>query len=109
DPALLVMVFAAVMVATIFHEIGHATACRYGGAEPGVMGIGLYVIWPVLYTDVTAAYELDRGGRLRTDLGGVYFNSIFALGCTGVYAATHWEPVLALVMVQAFAIVQQLL
>jgi putative peptide zinc metalloprotease protein len=108
-PALLVMVFAVVIVATIFHEIGHATACRYGGAEPGVMGIGLYVIWPVFYTDVTSAYGLDRRGRLRTDLGGVYFNAIFALGCGATYALTGWEPILVLVMVQTFAILQQLL
>ena len=58
NPALLVVLFAGVVVATMFHEIGHATACRYGGAKPGVMGVGLYVIWPVFYTDVTSAYRL---------------------------------------------------
>jgi putative peptide zinc metalloprotease protein len=109
DPALLVFVFAGVIVATAFHEIGHATACRYGGARPGVLGIGLYVIWPVFYTDVTDAYRLGRGGRLRTDLGGIYFNSLFALACGAVYFKTHWEPVLLLVMVQTFTIIQQLL
>lgn len=109
NPALLVMVFGGVVVATMFHEIGHATAARYGGAKPGVMGVGLYVIWPVFYTDVTSAYGLNRRGRLRTDLGGVYFNTIFALGCAGVYFATNWEPILVLVMVQTFAILQQLL
>src|SRR4051794_2252170 len=109
NPALLVVLFAGVVVATAFHEVGHASACRYGGAKPGVMGIGLYVIWPVFYTDVTSAYSLDRRGRLRTDLGGVYFNAIFALGCAAAYALTRWEPVLVLVMVQTFAIVQQML
>lgn len=109
NPALLVMVFGGVVLATAFHEIGHATAARYGGAKPGVMGVGLYVIWPVFYTDVTSAYGLDRRGRLRTDLGGVYFNTIFALCCAGVYFATSWEPILVLVMVQTFAILQQLL
>jgi putative peptide zinc metalloprotease protein len=108
-PALLVVLFGAIVVATAFHEIGHATGARYGGARPGVMGVGLYVIWPVFYTDVTDAYRLDRRGRLRTDLGGVYFNAIFALGCAGAYFATHWEPILALVLVQTFAILQQLL
>ncbi len=109
DPALLVMVFAGVIIATAFHETGHASACRYGGAKPGVMGIGLYVIWPVFYTDVTSAYSLDRRGRLRTDLGGIYFNAIFAIVCTGIYAVTSWEPILVLVMTQTFTIAQQLL
>jgi putative peptide zinc metalloprotease protein len=109
NPALLVVLFAGVVLATAFHEIGHATACRYGGAKPGVMGVGLYVIWPVFYTDVTSAYGLDRRGRLRTDLGGVYFNTIFALSCAAIYFATDWEPILVLVMVQTFAILQQLM
>ncbi|HEX6712833.1 MAG TPA: hypothetical protein VF066_05590 [Thermoleophilaceae bacterium] len=109
NPALLVFVFAGVVVGTAFHEVGHATACRYGGARPGVLGVGLYVIWPVFYTDVTDAYRLGRGGRLRTDLGGIYFNTLFALGCGAAYFATHWEPVLLLVMVQTFTIIQQLL
>jgi putative peptide zinc metalloprotease protein len=109
NPALLVALFAGVVIATAFHEIGHATALRYGGGKPGVMGVGLYVIWPVFYTDVTEAYGLDRRARLRTDLGGVYFNALFALACAAAYLATRWEPILVLVMVQTFAIIQQLL
>ena len=109
QPSLLVLVFAGVIVATAFHELGHATACRYSGARPGVLGIGLYLIWPVFYTDVTDAYRLGRVGRLRTDLGGIYFNSIFAMGCAGAYFATRWEPILLLVLVQTFTIIQQLL
>jgi putative peptide zinc metalloprotease protein len=34
SPALLLVLFGAVVLATAFHEIGHATACRYGGAKP---------------------------------------------------------------------------
>ena len=68
------MFFGAVVLATVFHEIGHASACRYGGAKPGVLGAGIYVVWPVFYCDVTDAYRLGKAGRLRTDLGGVYFN-----------------------------------
>jgi putative peptide zinc metalloprotease protein len=109
QPALLLAMFAAVVVATVFHEIGHATACRYGGAKPGPLGIGLYVVWPVFYSDVTDAYRLDRVGRLRTDLGGVYFNAIVALAAGGAYFATGYEPLLLLVAIQNFAILQQLL
>ena len=44
--------------------------------DPGVMGAGLYLVWPAFYTDVTDSYRLGRAGRLRTDLGGLYFNAI---------------------------------
>jgi putative peptide zinc metalloprotease protein len=109
NPALLLGLLACVALATAFHEIGHATACRYGGAKPGVMGVGIYVVWPAFYTDVTDAYRLSRGGRLRTDLGGVFFNAVFALVSAGLYFATGFEPLLLLVLLQNFAIIQQLL
>jgi putative peptide zinc metalloprotease protein len=109
NPLLLFMLLGLVIVATALHEIGHATAARYGGAKPGVMGAGIYVVWPAFYTDVTDAYRLSRGGRLRTDLGGIYFNALFALGTAGVYLLTGFEPLLIVVLVQHFQIIQQLL
>jgi putative peptide zinc metalloprotease protein len=109
NPLLLFMVLGLVVLATMLHEIGHATAARYGGAKPGVMGAGIYVVWPAFYTDVTDAYRLNRRGRLRTDLGGIYFNALFALGTAGVYLVTGFEPLLVVVLVQHFQIIQQLL
>ena len=107
QPALLLMMFGGLVLATAFHEIGHATACRYSGAKPGVMGVGIYIVWPAFYTDITDAYRLGKGGRLRTDLGGIYFNAIFALAVSATYFATGFEPLLLLVVIQTFAIIQQ--
>lgn len=75
-PASLLMVVSLTLLSALFHEFGHASASSYGGAEPGVIGVGIYVVWPVLYTDTTEAYRLSRGSRIRTDLGGIYFNLI---------------------------------
>jgi putative peptide zinc metalloprotease protein len=109
NPILLLMVLGLVVIATALHEIGHATACRYGGAEPGVMGAGIYIVWPAFYTDVTDAYRLSRGGRLRTDLGGVYFNCLFVLAVGAAYFVTGFEPLLVLVIIQHLQILQQFL
>jgi putative peptide zinc metalloprotease protein len=109
NPVLLAMVLGLVVLATALHEIGHATATRYGGAEPGEMGVGIYVVWPAFYTDVTDAYRLNRGGRLRVDLGGVYFNVLFILAVAGAYFLTGWEPLLILIPIQHFQILQQFL
>jgi putative peptide zinc metalloprotease protein len=75
-----------------WHECGHVTACRYGGARPGDMGVGIYIIWPAFYSSVTDSYRLDRIGRLRTDLGGVYFDAIFmtGIGLTYLYTGQPW-------------------
>ena len=107
QPALVFLLLGGVVLATAFHEIGHATAVRYGGARPGVMGVGIYIVWPAFYTDITDAYRLPKWGRLRADIGGMYFNCIFALTVAGVYAITRFEPLLLLVVLQLFAILQQ--
>jgi putative peptide zinc metalloprotease protein len=106
-PSLLVGMLGLLAVSALFHECGHATACRYGGARPGAMGAGLYIVWPAFYTDVTDAYRLNRVGRLRTDLGGVYFNVVFILGAAGVYFWTGFEPLLALIALQHVEIIHQ--
>jgi putative peptide zinc metalloprotease protein len=87
-PQLLLPITGLTMLMGAFHETGHATAARYGGAKPGAMGAGVYIVWPVFYTDVTDSYRLNRRGRLRTDLGGVYFNAIFMVAVGALYIAT---------------------
>jgi putative peptide zinc metalloprotease protein len=108
-PLLLLMVLGLAVASMVFHECGHAAACRYGGARPGVIGVGFYVIWPAFYTNVTDAYRLGRAGRIRTDLGGVYFNAVFALPLVAAYLATGYLPLLAAVFLIHMEIVQQLM
>ena len=103
------MVFGLVVLSAAFHECGHATACRYGGAKPGVMGVGIYIVWPAFYTDVTDAYRLGKAGRLRTDLGGIYFNILFSLLTAGAYFATGFEPLLLVIVLQNMEMLHQLL
>ena len=66
-PGLLLLVIAVTVFSAGFHEFGHAAAARRGGAVPGVMGAGIYLVWPAFYTDVTDSYRLGRAGRVRTD------------------------------------------
>ena len=77
-PSLLLALYALLTLAAVLHELGHAAACRYGGARPGRIGYGVYLVFPAFYTDVTT-HRLGRAGRARTDLGGLYFNAWFLL------------------------------
>jgi putative peptide zinc metalloprotease protein len=95
DQPLLILASSVLFtVATAFHEIGHASACRYGGAKPSKIGAGFYLVFLVFYSDVTDTYRLSKAGRLRTDLGGVYFDALFALLMAGAYFLTGFEPLL---------------
>jgi putative peptide zinc metalloprotease protein len=109
DPADLLLVAALSVGSAMFHECGHAAGCRYGGARPGRIGVGVYLVWPSFFTDVTDSYRLGRGGRLRTDLGGVYFNMIFILGLAGCYALTSDQVLLLAIAVTHLEMLEQLL
>ncbi|MET7909466.1 hypothetical protein [Streptomyces avermitilis] len=109
QPVLLLVVFVLTVASLVFHEFGHASACRYGGARPGCIGCGLFLIWPSMYTDVTDVYRIGRAGRLRTDLGGVYFNVVFMLAMAGAYALSGQAFFLAAVYLGHFEILEQLM
>jgi putative peptide zinc metalloprotease protein len=109
QPALTLLVMGLLLAAAAFHECGHVTACRYGGAKPGVMGFGLYLVWPALYSTVTDSYRLDRGGRLRTDLGGVYFNAVFMAGMSAAYVQTGQPWLLVAIVAMHFETAMQFL
>src|SRR5437879_2163078 len=107
QPSLLVLICLLTIVAACFHELGHATAGRYGGADPGVIGIGIYLIWPAFFSDLTDSYRLSRSGRLRTDPGGVYFNVVFMLLAGGLYALTGRHCLILLIALQHLVVAQQ--
>jgi putative peptide zinc metalloprotease protein len=107
QPELFLMVFGLSFLSGLFHECGHAAACYYGGAKPGKLGVGIYLVWPVFYSDVTDAYRLGRAGRLRTDLGGVYFDVIFSLATADAYLLTGFEPLLLVIFIQQLQMLYQ--
>jgi len=109
NPGLLLLVFCITVLSAGFHEFGHAAAATRGGAIPGKMGAGLYLVWPAFFTDVTDSYRLGRAGRLRTDLGGLYFNAIAAVVIMGVWLLTHDDGWLLVVATQVLQMVRQLL
>ena len=100
QPLIVLLIYGLLVVSIAWHELGHATACRYGGARPGRIGFGIYIVWPAFFTDVTAALTLGKGGRVRTDLGGLYFNAIFSLLIGGTYFISGFEPILLLIVMQ---------
>lgn len=108
-PALLLAMAGITALGGAFHELGHASASRYGGARPGVIGVGVYLLWPVFYNDVNDSYRLSRAARLRVDLGGVYFNAVLIVALAIAYGATGIEVLLVAIVFQHLAALQQFL
>jgi putative peptide zinc metalloprotease protein len=100
QPALLIPVIITFVLSAAFHELGHATALHYSGGRARGIGGGVYLVYPVFFTDTTEAYRLGRGARVRVDLGGFYFQLLAGAGLIAVAAASGqgW------MMLTAFAI-----
>jgi len=69
----------------LMHEFGHAAACFRGGEKPGNVGLGIYLLFPVFYIDVSRAWALSRKDRLCVDAAGVYVSLIFAFTASMIY------------------------
>lgn len=109
SPLLMLAVFGLMVASTLFHECGHAAGCHYGGGRPGAIGFGILIIVPAFYTNVNDAYRLDRRGRLRTDLGGIYFNAVFAVVIGAIYLLTGFAAFPAIIVLIHLQILQQLI
>ena len=107
-PDLLILVLVVTILSAGFHEFGHAAAARRGGAQPGAMGAGWFLLWPAFYTDVTDTYRLGKADRIRTDLGGLYFNAIVAVAIAVAWWISGWDALLLVIAAQVLQMIRQL-
>lgn len=78
-PVDLILSYIIILVGLIIHEFGHASAARYLNVSHHEIGVGIYLLFFVFYTDVSYAWKLKRKQRLVVNFGGMYFQSIFLL------------------------------
>jgi putative peptide zinc metalloprotease protein len=74
-PDILVL-YALSTLTALFHEFGHASALHFYDCKRAEIGWGLYLIYPVLYTDVSDAWRLKRSERAVINIAGIYFQCI---------------------------------
>ncbi len=94
-------------VSSFFHELGHASACSFYGVKHGGIGLGLYLTFPVLYTDVNNAWRLPRRKRCVVNFAGVYFQSIIMILLAVMFYITdlHFLKYILLMMNVGFVFV----
>lgn len=95
DLSVLVMIGVLVLYifSSFFHELGHASACKYFGVAHGGVGFGMYLNLPVFYTDVTQVWKLGRRQRMVVNVAGAYFQLLFLLPLILLSLVHDW-PVL---------------
>lgn len=69
------------IVLKIWHELGHAYACKHFGVHVPEIGANIMLLTPCAYVDASAAWGLPRKrDRIIISLAGMYFESM----CAGI-------------------------
>lgn len=89
-PAMLWLAVAISLV-KILHELGHAVACRYFGAECHEVGLMLLLFVPTLYCDVSDAWMIpQRWKRIVVSAAGMLVE--LTLAAAAVWTWRYSEP-----------------
>lgn len=79
------IVYGSILSILLFHEVGHASCAKYHQIKSSNIGFGIYMIFPVFYSDVSAAWQLEPRKRIQIDFGGIYFQLILNLILISIY------------------------
>jgi putative peptide zinc metalloprotease protein len=71
--------FLLLLIVLFFHELGHSFSAKKFGINCKEIGIGLYLIFPVLYTNLGESWKLKKDKRIIINLSGIYFQLVLGL------------------------------
>ncbi|HCS22213.1 MAG TPA: hypothetical protein DIW20_00570 [Rhodospirillaceae bacterium] len=72
----------AMVAAKTIHEIGHGLAAAGLGCRVPAMGVAFMVMFPVMWTDTTDAWRLQRRqDRVKVDIAGIWMEIILSSFC----------------------------
>ena len=96
------------LASSFFHELGHASACKRFGIKHGGIGLGLYLNFHVLYTDVTEVWKLDRSRRCVVNIAGVYFQLMCIIPIIVCFMLTDSDVLHYMIIIMNFGFVMTL-
>ncbi|MHC4815765.1 MAG: site-2 protease family protein, partial [Planctomycetota bacterium] len=89
EVASLPVIWVLFVVLKVFHEFGHAYACKRFGGEVPEMGIAFIVMTPCAYVDAGASWKFhSRWERVVVGIGGMWIESFVAGIAALVWAGT---------------------
>lgn len=69
-PILLIMLLYLPTI--FFHEIGHVAACKKFTGRSSEIGMGIYIIFPVFFSSISAIWHGKKEERVIANLAGIY-------------------------------------
>lgn len=74
-----IQVFVLVVLGSLMHEFGHSGAAKISGIGLRPIGFSMYLIFPILYTNVSGIEKVDFFRKIFIDCGGFICQGIFLL------------------------------
>lgn len=103
-PSVYLIGYLVTFLSVLFHEFGHLSACQYFGCPHGEIRLGLYLVFPVFYANVSPAWRLERKARVVVDLAGMYFQLLVTIPVSLLFHLTR-EPVWLLLFLELDAMI----
>ena len=90
----MICMWIVLVLLKVFHEFGHAYACKLRGGYVSEMGLYLIAFNPCAYVDVTSSWGFSKKlDRVVVGLGGVYVELMIAMVALFVWLWTDTSPV----------------
>lgn len=64
-------------ITIIFHELGHIAACKRFTGNNGGLGFGIYIIYPVFFSDISSIWHATKQEKIIANLAGIYMQMWF--------------------------------
>lgn len=85
----LLILWTAIALSKLIHEFAHAYTAKHYGIRVPEMGVGILMFFPVLYSNVTDAWQLgDRRQRMAIAGAGIIAEAVIAILSTFVWTFT---------------------
>jgi putative peptide zinc metalloprotease protein len=83
----LLLLYLAVFVSHVLHELSHAAMCKYFGGEVRTMGVMLLLLTPLPYVDLSSSWTFrDKYQRAWVDSAGMLSDAFLGAVATLVWA-----------------------
>lgn len=109
DTNYMVYLFIIYIVSAFIHEFGHIAACNRFTKKNGEIGVGIYFLFPVFYSNITPIWTAKKEERIITNLAGVYVQLYIIVALFIIYLITGIHEIQDIIGVTTVIILYQLI
>ena len=109
DTKYIMYLFIIYIISAFIHEFGHIAACNRFTKKNGEIGVGIYFLFPVFYSNITPIWGAKKEERIITNLAGVYVQLFIILFLYIVYLITDIHEIQDIIGASTVIILYQLI